>query len=290
MRSTRIALAAAVLLTAACADKTPDADATASTDTSTAAPVAASPAATITVRAKNYTFDMPDTVEAGPLTISLVNEGPPPEVHHVNVIRLLAGYTSKDLMNELKTGKMPAWAKAMGGPNPSTLTAPSVATVDLAPGSYVVVCFVPGPDLVPHVMKGMIKDLVVKPSTGTAAAMPTADVTIKLADYNFDVQPALTAGHHTIRVENNAAQDHEVILVKLDAGKTPDDVVNAIETMKGPPPGQFIGGVSGLSNGAVNTFEVDLTPGDYALLCVVPDAKDGKPHAHHGMKQLVKVI
>ena len=26
-----------------------------------------------------------------------------------------------------------------------------------------------------------------------------------------------------------------------------------------------------------------FTPGDYTLLCFVPDAKDGKPHIAHGM-------
>jgi hypothetical protein len=32
-----------------------------------------------------------------------------------------------------------------------------------------------------------------------------------------------------------------------------------------------------------NTIEVNLEPGEYGLICFVPDAKDGKPHIAHGM-------
>jgi hypothetical protein len=28
---------------------------------------------------------------------------------------------------------------------------------------------------------------------------------------------------------------------------------------------------------------MDLPPGEYGLVCFVPDAKDGKPHFMHGM-------
>jgi len=32
-----------------------------------------------------------------------------------------------------------------------------------------------------------------------------------------------------------------------------------------------------------NLLELSLTPGEYALICFVPDAKDGKAHFAHGM-------
>jgi uncharacterized cupredoxin-like copper-binding protein len=35
--------------------------------------------------------------------------------------------------------------------------------------------------------------------------------------------------------------------------------------------------------GGSASFTVDLTPGNYAFICFLPDAKDGKPHALHGM-------
>jgi hypothetical protein len=36
-------------------------------------------------------------------------------------------------------------------------------------------------------------------------------------------------------------------------------------------------------------FTADLTPGEYLLICFLPDAKDGKPHFVHGMMQQIKV-
>jgi hypothetical protein len=57
----------------------------------------------------------------------------------------------------------------------------------------------------------------------------------------------------------------------------------------GPAPGTIHGGLSGIMPGAHSFIEVDLPPGDYGLLCFLPDAKDGKPHFEHGMAQQAKV-
>ncbi len=44
-----------------------------------------------------------------------------------------------------------------------------------------------------------------------------------------------------------------------------------------------------MSSTFVNTFEANLSPGEHALICLLPDAKDGKMHAHHGMTQIFTV-
>jgi hypothetical protein len=36
-------------------------------------------------------------------------------------------------------------------------------------------------------------------------------------------------------------------------------------------------------------INANLEPGNYALVCFMPDAKDGKPHLMHGMIKEVKV-
>lgn len=53
--------------------------------------------------------------------------------------------------------------------------------------------------------------------------MPEADLVMTLADYSFTTDKEITAGTHTIRVDNVAAQAHEVFFVKLEEGKTPED-------------------------------------------------------------------
>jgi len=61
------------------------------------------------------------------------------------------------------------------------------------------------------------------------------------------------------------------------------------EVRIGPAPGALFGGVSGIMPGSHAFVPVDLPAGQYALICFVPDAKDGKPHFAHGMAKLIKV-
>jgi hypothetical protein len=58
-----------------------------------------------------------------------------------------------------------------------------------------------------------------------------------------------------------------------------------IAKMEGPPPGKPLGGVSGIDKGMSEYFSADFSPGNYAFICFLPDAKDGKPHFAHGMVQ-----
>jgi hypothetical protein len=50
-----------------------------------------------------------------------------------------------------------------------------------------------------------------------------------------------------------------------------------------------LGGVSGIAAGMSAFYDVDLKPGDYAIVCFLEDAKDGKPHYTHGMIQQIKI-
>jgi uncharacterized cupredoxin-like copper-binding protein len=175
-----------------------------------------------------------------------------------------------------------------GGPNPREVGDTATTTVTLEPGNYAMLCFVPGPDGVPHVAKGMVRPLTVT-GGGAAGAEPEADLVMKLVDYDFELSKPIPAGRHTIRVENAGPQEHELVIVKLDSGKEPKDFAMWGEKMIGKPPGTLHGGVSGIMPGGKAFVEVDLAPGEYGLICFVPDSKDGKGHYHHGMAKKVTV-
>ena len=49
------------------------------------------------------------------------------------------------------------------------------------------------------------------------------------------------------------------------------------------------GGVSGIMPGAHAYVTLDLAPGEYGLICFVPDAKDGKGHYRHGLAKKITV-
>jgi hypothetical protein len=59
--------------------------------------------------------------------------------------------------------------------------------------------------------------------------------------------------------------------------------------MEGPPPGKALGGVAGIAPGLSQSFTNNFTPRKYALICFLPDARDGKPHFAHGMVQEITV-
>jgi hypothetical protein len=242
----------------------------------------------VLVRASDYAFEMPDTLYSGVTQFRLVNDGS--DMHHVYMVRLDGAHTADELLQALSAGPPPAWAVDVGGPNaPGAPGSETNATLVLDPGRYAVLCVIPDPAGVPHIMHGMSKELTVVPSATPAAVLPEPTVIMTLDDYSFETDVPLTAGRHTIRIENAATQPHEVLLVRLEAGRTPPEVVNFIATRQGPPPGAIVGGVTGIAPGRINQITVDLPAGEYALLCFIPDARDGAPHVAHGMMKQIAI-
>jgi uncharacterized cupredoxin-like copper-binding protein len=239
----------------------------------------------VTITARDFAFDAPDTLTAGLTTIRLVNQGP--DLHHVQLIRLEGGHRLADMQKAMQAGgPPPAWARDVGGPNTPAPGAESNATLRLDAGRYALICFIPSADHVPHVMKGMGKEIVVVPPVTSAkagAAMPKPDLTVTLKDYGFDFSGVVTPGRHTLRVRNAAAQSHEFFIARLEKGKTAPELIAWVDKPEGPPPALPLGGTTAMATGLENDITVDFEPGEYALICFVPDAKDGKPHFVHGM-------
>lgn len=244
--------------------------------------------AEITVSAREYTFDAPATVPAGFVKLRMVNRGR--ETHHVQLLRLAPGKTFADFQRAMQNpGPPPPWVLMVGGPGAADPRNEANAATYMPAGEYVMVCFVPAPDGQPHVMKGMIRPLTVTARKRVVGSAPKPDVTIRLVDYGFDLSAPVRRGRRTIAVWTDAPQPHEVILVRLNAGVTAAQFMRAVEHPTGPPPGSFVGGVSGLSPRERAYFTVNLQPGQYTLICFVPDHKDGRPHIMHGMVREITV-
>ncbi|HEX2189941.1 MAG TPA: hypothetical protein VHG51_13635 [Longimicrobiaceae bacterium] len=280
------ALAGLAVLAAACgrADATPEA----ARETADA-PASAPAPNVVTVGARDFSFQLPRTIPAGLTAFRLVNDGT--EMHHAQLVRIGAGHTVDELMALLSRGEhnLPEWATYVGGPNtPVPGGGVTETALRLEAGEYALICVIPSGDGVPHFMKGMVVPVTVEPAAAPAGE-PAADVRMVLNDYSFLTTPELKAGRRTIRVENAATQPHEVVLVQLAPGKTAQDLVGWMEKMQGPPPGKPVGGTTAIDRGEVNFVTADLAPGEYALLCMVPDAGDGKPHIAHGMVRQVTV-
>jgi hypothetical protein len=283
--TTIVALMGSVAVAGLSIDSTMDRSASAPTALDTEmAPV--TKARVVNVTGEDFRFDAPDVIPAGLTEFRFLNKGP--SLHHMAILKLTGDKTIDDLRAALANpGPAPAWVKEMGGPNAPDPGREANATMMLEPGNYALICFVDigGP---PHFAKGMVRPFRVVPAK-SAAAKPRADVTVSLVDYNFKLSAPIRAGTRTLRVHNVARQHHEVELVQLNSGSTLGDFMKWMEKMEGPPPGKALGGVAGMDPGMSQYFTANFTPGNYALICFLPDTKDGKPHFVHGMAQQITV-
>ena len=244
--------------------------------------------AEVTITAREYSFDAPASVAAGYVKLNMVNRGREP--HHVQLIKLAPGKTIGDFQRAMQGGgKPPSWVTMLGGPGAADGGQDANATTYMAAGEYVLLCFVPAPDGQPHVMKGMIRPLTVTARKRVTGSAPRADVTMRLVDYGFDMKLPIRRGRRTFEVWTDAPQPHEVILVRLKPGATPAQFAAWERNPSGPPPGSFIGGVSGLSPHERAYFTVNMVRGTYMLICFVSDHKDGRPHLAHGMIREITV-
>jgi hypothetical protein len=197
-----------------------------------------------------------------------------------------------------------------GGPGGVAPGDTSSVTQRLEPGEYVWICPIEDETGAPHFGKGEVKRFVVAgeasaASAPSAATIPTtaprADVEVRLLDFGFEFDSVPAAGRHTIRVVNAGVEPHDLVLMKLAPGRTAEDVAALLNpenarrdapSAEPPPPFESlvtpVGGAAAMAPGMEVFFDAELTPGDYALLCMAT-APDGRSHIEHGMIRQVTV-
>lgn len=125
------------------------------------APAAPEPTADATVTTSDYSFTLSGKLTPGKHTIKVVNKGP--QDHEVELARIAPGKTSKDLLAWINKPDGPPPGNALGGVAGTVNGSTSYITVDLQPGNYSFLCFIPdSKDGKPHVEHGMIKDFKVE--------------------------------------------------------------------------------------------------------------------------------
>ncbi|MFN8442817.1 MAG: hypothetical protein U0175_18720 [Caldilineaceae bacterium] len=238
----------------------------------------------ITIRSSDYSFEAPTEVLAGLVTILHENAGH--ETHHVQILQLKDGVTTDQVIAALAQSEDAIFALLKGfpgGPGPTAPGNQQRVTVKLEAGNYVLVCFLPDAQGVPHLAHGMIAAFTV---TGTAPANqpePLADGTVKLMDFSFALPQTMAAGKQTWKIDNAGTQPHEITLIKLNQDKTMEDLMSFMDSPHGAPPYVDAGGFQAIEPGASGWVHLDLTSGNYIAICHVPDPASGKSHSQLGM-------
>ena len=216
---------------------------------------------------EGWGFRGPDSLPAGWTPVRLTNESS--DVHHLQLIKLPEGMSLEDLFAAFEQpGPPPPGVEFFGGPGTVLPGGDSLATVNLEPGSYVMVCFIPDDEGVPHVAKGMVKPIIVTAATDTSAAEPQAVATVDVSDSGFTISGSIPAGVQTIRVTNTGQQHHDANLLQLSPGASGQDFLAAIAGPGGggPFPGKLQGGVQAIEPGAQAYFTAVFEAGSYAIL------------------------
>jgi len=240
-----------------------------------------------------YTFDTSvETVEEGPVELALTNMGA--EEHQAMVIRMPDGMTFEDLAGMAvsdPTGRSVFEAiEGFGGPNGAAPGETVTSTQYLTPGDYLLVCFIPGADGIPHAMKGMVRPFTVVPKAGAASEPKEGDADVTLLDFAFVLPDEVKAGER-ISVRNDGKQIHELAIAKLADGQTVQQALATLEgsdTTSGPLEGG--GGLGAVQPGRTVWTTMPKEPGRYLLYCMLPDtAGEGKPHIMVGMTREITV-
>ena len=231
--------------------------------------------------AEEYGFTGPDRLPSGALTIRVVNRGT--ELHHLQFVKLTHGKTQADFDATMKRGPtIPPWALFSGGPNAPVPGREAVATVNLSPGTYLLLCLIPDKTGTPHVALGMQKLIRVEGPANGRRNREERDLIIDQVDFTFGFFGPIKAGPHTFHVRNNGSQPHEVLVVQLATGASVKDFVAYRPESMEPPPGIPVGGITGIGQGGEAFFSVNLSPGRYGLVCFFPDPMTGVPTSPKG--------
>jgi uncharacterized cupredoxin-like copper-binding protein len=115
-------------------------------------------------------------------------------------------------------------------------------------------------------------------ASGDAAEPFEFDVTS--VDFGYELATdEVPAGPVDVVQTNEGDYEHQVTLIRLDDGQTPDQLLDTI-TNDGDDaldPSVFAGGPNGIPAGETNAAQVNLTPGEYVAYCFIPQ------HAQQGM-------
>ena len=115
-----------------------------------------------------------------------------------------------------------------------------------------------------------------------SARQDTPSITIFLTDHHFRLSAPIEGGRLIWQVRNEGTEPHQALIVKLPEGVNEYQERAWIDHGKrGPEPGEPIGGLTALAPSKEASFETNLKPGRYLLLC--PMSEDEGRHYDLGM-------
>jgi hypothetical protein len=134
---------------------------------------------------------------------------------------------------------------------------------------------------------GVALALIVMAACGAAApaTAPLPEVVITAEEYSFSGPESIPGGWTKVVLDNRGAKAHDLILFRLDEGKSMDDVMAALESgaaEQGPPDWLTLIGQSTAGAGERKMFIAELAPGSYGMISF-GEEESGPPDVAQGM-------
>ncbi|MCX2720792.1 hypothetical protein [Lentiprolixibacter aurantiacus] len=187
-------------------------------------------------------------------------------------------------------GKLPEWFGQVVFSGGTGLISPretAISTLNLAPGYYIMECYVRMPDGRFHTSMGMAKEFIIR-SEDSGNKPPEANVSITISsedgiNYSGNMTKGTTI--FSVTYEDQIVHEnfvgHDVNLVRMEEGADLDALeawINwasptGLMSSKLPEGFTFLGGTNDAPAGSVQYFEADLSPGTYAFISEVPGSK-----------------
>ncbi len=189
--------------------------------------------------------------------------------HMLWVVRLDTGKTVADFYRAVQAREPTPWAHNLGGPAFVMPPNTSNATFVLAPGRYVLTCFVGSARedrTRSHLLNGMFRALTVQPARTPAARAPTPEVVMRISESGtLHLSAPLVAGRRIVRVENAGAKDYEFSIRRVLPGRTTAEAL-AWRHRDGPTtamPYEPWGGLADVPAGGSLITTMTFEAGDY---------------------------
>jgi len=137
---------------------------------------------------------------------------------------------------------------------------------------------------------GLLLVCVCIPTAPAGPNATTVDVTYIAQDYAFTGPDEIAAGWITVKLLNHGEDLHQLQLVKLPDGKNAKEFTAEIiaNHKRLPPWVQRRGGPNSVIPGQQAEATVHLEPGEYVVICGIPD-RHGVPHVALGMLKALRV-
>ena len=236
---------------------------------------------TVTGIASDDGIELPSEVPAGLVTFTFENNRSDAPFSPI-IARLNDGVTMDDLMAAMGGEDQMAAVTLLTLYGGSAIASGESLnfTTELTAGEYV---------LVEMEGEGFLAFTV---SEGDALEMtePEADVHLAMVDFGFGLPAFVPAGPQVWHLENIGDQWHEVRIYPAPEGiSSVADVRAAIAAGEEEEPEQAFFWTP-MGAGTQVWVTIDLEPGTYVLVCLLPDlAGDFSPHMEHGMIQVFTV-